>query len=154
MHSLTSNFFTKCTVAFHFWKATVYFVFIKKSTSPSEDHRLYWYFIRIFSLSPLISSETFSLFFSFPLCSLCSLFSLCSFGGWFFGGWACRRGPGVAVPDPCRSGGHPSVSISAWPVPAVPMNSILQRKGHRNVFGWSPEFDFVKKGSLERVGQS
>jgi hypothetical protein len=56
----------------------------------------------------------------FPLCSLCSLFSLCSFGGWFFGGWACRRGLGssvvglAAVPDPCRSGGHPSVPISAW----------------------------------------
>uniref|UniRef100_A0A2N9J2I1 Uncharacterized protein n=1 Tax=Fagus sylvatica TaxID=28930 RepID=A0A2N9J2I1_FAGSY len=41
--------------------------------------------------------------------------------------------PGVAVPDPCRFGGHPSVPISAWPVPAVPMNSILQRKGHRKV---------------------
>ena len=34
----------------------------------------------------------------------------------------------------CRSGGHPSVPISAWPVPAVPMNSNLQRKGHQK---WS-----------------
>ena len=42
--------------------------------------------------------------------------------------------PSLAVPDPCRSGGHPSLPILAWPVPAVPMNSDLQRKGHRK---WS-----------------
>ena len=50
------------------------------------------YFIRIFSLSPLISSETFSLFFSFPLCSL---LSLCFFGGWAFYWvfyWSTKRG--------------------------------------------------------------
>jgi hypothetical protein len=65
-------------------------------------------------------------------------------------GQACRLG----LPCPIPAGLDPSVPISAWPVPAVPMTSILQRKGHRNVFGWSPEFDFAKKGSPERVGQS
>ncbi len=43
-------------------------------------------------LSLLSFHPKFSLSFSFPLCSLCSLFSLCSFGG-----WVCRRGLGSSV---------------------------------------------------------
>ena len=168
---------------------------------------------RIF-LSPLISSENFSLFFSFALSSLCSLFSLCSFRSvqqhltiLFFlfsdlysstsppprptprprlegdahpaghaakerttpacrqalscpipaglevthsadlglderdppHGQACRLG----LPCPIPAGLDPSVPISAWLVPAVPMTLILQRKGHQNalaspscLFGW------------------
>uniref|UniRef100_A0A2N9GYV7 Uncharacterized protein n=1 Tax=Fagus sylvatica TaxID=28930 RepID=A0A2N9GYV7_FAGSY len=44
---------------------------------------------------------------------------------------ACRQALPCSIPT---VGGHPSVPISAWPVPAVPMNSNLQRKGHRK---WS-----------------
>ena len=155
--SSSSNFFTKCTVAFQKWKATIHFVKIKKSIFfIRRPHRTNWYLFRKF-LSPLISSQNFSL-----SSSLCSLFSLCSllFGvfclkhenfslssenflgfsvvkhdsAWVF--WLIRRGlirrgfsdwfgvgwfgVGflVAVPDPCRSGGHPRPSLS--PGVAVP----------------------------------
>ena len=74
MSSSFSNFFTKCTVAFHFWKATVHFVFIKKSISPSGDHRLYWYFHpNFFSLSSHFIRNFLSLLLISSLLSLVSL---------------------------------------------------------------------------------
>ena len=94
--SSTSNFFTKWAVAFHFWKAIVHFVKIKKINffSPDPTH-LNCYFFRFFSLSPLISSENFSLFFSFALSSLCSLFSFCSFG---LLGFLLKHSGGLGLP--------------------------------------------------------
>ena len=72
INSSSLNFFTKCTVAFQKWKATIHFVKLKKSiffiSDPTHTNR---YLFRKF-LSPLISSENFSLF-SLSLLSLLSL---------------------------------------------------------------------------------
>ena len=106
--SSTSNFFTKWTVAFQKWKATVHFVKIKKSISsvltPPISHAISSkFFFSLLSFLPKIF-----LFFSFAFCSL--LF-LCSFGfllkhktGWFGGGlgllaWWWLGLAGVVVVD-------------------------------------------------------
>ena len=71
--SSSSNFFTKCTVAFQKWKATVHFVKIKKPISFSSDPTLQLIFLPIFFS---LSSHFFRKFLSLLL--ICSLFSLLS----------------------------------------------------------------------------
>ena len=76
MHSSSSNFFTKCTVAFHFWKTTVHFVFIKKLFSLDRSPPLIFQpnSFSLLSFHPKLSLS--SSHFLSVLSALSSLFAL------------------------------------------------------------------------------
>ena len=127
-YSSSLNFFTKCTVTFHFWKATVHFVKIKKliffwSDPTTTNCFLFRKFLSLLSFL----RKFFSLFF-FLLSLFSLLFALWGFLLWstkisrrglglirwlirwvgWFGGWAdlawawasrSRRGLGLGLPD-------------------------------------------------------
>ena len=150
--SSSSNFFTKCTVAFHFWKATVHFVKLKNQFLSLLAPPLQLIFLPNFSLSPLISSKNLSLLL------ICSLFSLCSFGGWFFSGWACRRGLGSSVVVGLAGVGLVLrwLGLPAWAWGCCARSLPVWRSPIRADLGLaspsSPnEFDFAKKRSPECV---
>ena len=155
---LSSNFFTKWTVPFHFWKVTVHFVKIKKPFFISSDPtKANWYFFRIFSLSShffrkfLSSSHLLSL-----LSALFSLFALSAFwvfcwstvvawayrrfggGGWFgwFGGGGWFGWFGLDKRDPRHGLGLPSPIPTVWRSP-VPI-SAWTRETHATAWACCP----------------
>ena len=114
--SSSSNFFTKCTVSFHFWKATVHFVKIKKPISftsgptPTTDISSEFFSLSSHFFQKFISSSHLLSLFS----ALSPLFALSVVGSSVVGlagvglvlrglGLPCPIPASLEVTHPCRS---------------------------------------------------